>query len=405
MLVGVDLGEYDCEASLDELEELAKTAGAEVEARVTQRRETPDSATFIGSGRLKEIKNFCADNDVDLLIFDSELTPSQQRNIEDITDVRVVDRTQLILDIFAARARSGEGKLQVELAQLKYLLPRLGGKGTSMSRLGGGIGTRGPGETKLESDRRHIRRKIQKLQAELEDVRKIRRTQRRRREKNALPVVALVGYTNAGKSTLLNCLTGSDIPANDRLFDTLDTTTRRWRIDAAQEVLLSDTVGFIRKLPTHLVEAFKATLEELTYADVFLHVIDLSNPEWEAQAEVVDRLIDQLGAAQTPCIRVFNKCDAYLGILPHGENIVCISARSGEGAAELTECVRAILGRADHHVTLLLPYAQGALLETLHRDCAVLHTDYRDDGIALEVIIHPEQWTRLEPFVIAGEEG
>ena len=260
-------------------------------------------------------------------------------------------------------------------------------------------------ETQLETDRRHIRRKIQKLQAELEDVRKIRRTQRRRREKNALPVVALVGYTNAGKSTLLNCLTGSDIPANDRLFDTLDTTTRRWRIDAAQEVLLSDTVGFIRKLPTHLVEAFKATLEELTYADVLLHVIDLSNPEWEAQAEVVDRLIDQLGAAHTPCIRVFNKCDAYLGILPHGENIVCISARSGEGAAELTECVRAILGRADHHVTLLLPYAQGALLETLHRDCAVLHTDYRDDGIALEVIIHPEQWTRFEPFVIAGEEG
>ena len=202
---------------------------------------------------------------------------------------------------------------------------------------------------------------------------------------------AIVGRPNAGKSTLLNCLTGSDIPANDRLFDTLDTTTRRWRIDAAQEVLLSDTVGFIRKLPTHLVEAFKATLEELTYADVLLHVIDLSNPEWEAQAEVVDRLIDQLGAAQTPCIRVFNKCDAYLGILPHGENIVCISARSGEGAAELTECVRAILGRADHHVMLLLPYAQGALLETLHRDCAVLHTDYRDDGIALE-------WARIPHF-------
>ena len=217
-------------------------------------------------------------------------------------------------------------------------------------------------------------------------------------------VTVIAGRPNAGKSTLLNCLTGSDIPANDRLFDTLDTTTRRWRIDAAQEVLLSDTVGFIRKLPTHLVEAFKATLEELTYADVLLHVIDLSNPEWEAQAAVVDRLIDQLGAAHTPCIRVFNKCDAYLGILPHGENIVCISARSGEGVAELTERVRAILGRADHHVTLLLPYAQGALLETLHRDCAVLRTDYRDDGIALEVIIHPEQWPRLEPFVLPGEE-
>ena len=392
MLVGVDMGEYDCEASLDELEELAKTAGAEVKARVTQRRETPDSATFVGSGRLKEIKTFCADNDVDLLIFDSELTPSQQRNIEDITDVRVVDRTQLILDIFAARARSGEGKLQVELAQLKYLLPRLGGKGTSMSRLGGGIGTRGPGETKLESDRRHIRRKIQKLQQELEDVRKIRRTQRRRREKNAMPMVALVGYTNAGKSTVLNRLTRSDIPANDRLFDTLDTTTRRlWLPELQREILLSDTVGFIRKLPTHLVEAFKATLEELTYADVLLHVIDLSNPEWETQADVVDRLIDQLGAAHTPCIRVFNKCDAYLGILPHGENIVCISARSGEGTNELTERVRAILGRADHHVTLLLPYAQGALLETLHRDCAVLRTDYRDDGIALE-------WARIPHF-------
>ena len=405
LLVSLDTGEYDAEESLRELWELAKSGGAEPIATMMQKRPSPETATCVGSGMVEEIRNFCENNEIELIIFDRELTPTQIRNLENATDVRVVDRTMLILDIFAQRAQSRAGKVQVEAAQLKYLLPRLTGKGTALSRLGGGIGTRGPGETQLETDRRHIRRKIQKLQAELEDVRKIRRTQRRRREKNALPVVALVGYTNAGKSTLLNCLTGSDIPANDRLFDTLDTTTRRWRIDAAQEVLLSDTVGFIRKLPTHLVEAFKATLEELTYADVLLHVIDLSNPEWEAQAEVVDRLIDQLGAAHTPCIRVFNKCDAYLGILPHGENIVCISARSGEGAAELTERVRAILGRADHHVTLLLPYAQGALLETLHRDCAVLHTDYRDDGIALEVIIHPEQWTRFEPFVIAGEEG
>lgn len=398
------------EESLAELSALVETAGGQSVGMILQSREKPDPHSFIGEGKVEEVKRMVENSEATMVIFDNDLSPSQVRVLTELCGVQVLDRSGLILDIFAQRARTKEGCLQVELAQYQYLLPRLTGMWTHLVRqtASGGsspIGTRGPGETQLETDRRHIRRKIQKLQAELEDVRKIRRTQRRRREKNALPVVALVGYTNAGKSTLLNCLTGSDIPANDRLFDTLDTTTRRWRIDAAQEVLLSDTVGFIRKLPTHLVEAFKATLEELTYADVLLHVIDLSNPEWEAQAEVVDRLIDQLGAAHTPCIRVFNKCDAYLGILPHGENIVCISARSGEGAAELTERVRAILGRADHHVTLLLPYAQGALLETLHRDCAVLHTDYRDDGIALEVIIHPEQWTRFEPFVIAGEEG
>ena len=398
------------EESLAELAALVDTAGGRVVGTILQSREKPDPHSFIGEGKVAEVQNMVQQEHATMVIFDNDLSPSQMRVLTELTGVQVLDRSGLILDIFAQRARTKEGCLQVELAQYQYLLPRLTGMWTHLVRqtaAGGSspIGTRGPGETQLETDRRHIRRKIQKLQQELEDVRKVRRTQRRRREKNAMPVVALVGYTNAGKSTLLNCLTGSDIPANDRLFDTLDTTTRRWRVDAAQEVLLSDTVGFIRKLPTHLVEAFKATLEELTYADVLLHVIDLSNPEWEAQADVVDRLIDQLGAAHTPCIRVFNKCDAYLGILPHGEDVVCISARSGEGAAELTERVRAILGRADHHVTLLLPYAQGALLETLHRDCAVLRTDYRDDGIALEVIIHPEQWPRLEPFVIQSEEG
>ena len=406
----LDRKENADEESLEELGALVETAGGVSVGVVLQTLPSPNPHTFIGEGKVDEIRELVKSQEATMVIFDNDLSPSQMRVLSEEFGVQVLDRSGLILDIFAQRAKTKEGRLQVELAQYQYLLPRLIGMWTHLERQAGTsgkgpIGSKGPGETQLETDRRHIRRKIQKLQAELEDVRKIRRTQRRRREKNALPVVALVGYTNAGKSTLLNCLTGSDIPANDRLFDTLDTTTRRWRIDAAQEVLLSDTVGFIRKLPTHLVEAFKATLEELTYADVLLHVIDLSNPEWEAQAEVVDRLIDQLGAAHTPCIRVFNKCDAYLGILPHGENIVCISARSGEGAAELTECVRAILGRADHHVTLLLPYAQGALLETLHRDCAVLHTDYRDDGIALEVIIHPEQWTRFEPFVIAGEEG
>ena len=393
------------ETTLDELEALLNTAGGECAGKVLQNKHTPDPRSFIGEGKAEEVRQLVLETGANMVIFDNDLTPSQTRTLEDILKTAVLDRSALILDIFAQRAKTREGKLQVELAQYQYYLPRLTVWNEEMGRLGGGIGTRGPGETQLETDKRYIRSRIQKLRENLELVRKTRAEQRRRRQKNELPVVALVGYTNAGKSTLLNALTGSDIPANNRLFDTLDTTTRRWRIDAAQEVLLSDTVGFIRKLPTHLVEAFKATLEELTYADVLLHVIDLSNPEWEAQAEVVDRLIDQLGAAHTPCIRVFNKCDAYLGILPHGENIVCISARSGEGAAELTECVRAILGRADHHVTLLLPYAQGALLETLHRDCAVLHTDYRDDGIALEVIIHPEQWTRLEPFVIAGEEG
>lgn len=403
----MDAEERSTEISMEELAALVDTAGADTVAMVLQTRQSPDPRSFLGAGKLQEIKEIVTNNECDLVVIDNELSPSQARAIEEELGVRVVDRSGLILDIFAQRARTKEGRLQVQLAQYEYLLPRLTGMWTHLKRQAGTsapIGTRGPGETQLETDRRHIRRIIQNLQADLEQVRRVRSTQRRRREKNAMPVVALVGYTNAGKSTLLNCLTGSDIPANDRLFDTLDTTTRRWRVDAAQEVLLSDTVGFIRKLPTHLVEAFKATLEELTYADVLLHVIDLSNPEWETQADVVDRLIDQLGAAHTPCIRVFNKCDAYLGILPHGEDVVCISARSGEGANELTERVRAILGRADHHAALLLPYAQGALLETLHRDCAVLRTDYRDDGIALEVIIHPEQWPRLEPFVIPDEE-
>ncbi|MBR5094893.1 MAG: GTPase HflX, partial [Oscillospiraceae bacterium] len=261
------------------------------------------------------------------------------------------------------------------------------------------IGTRGPGETQLETDRRHIRRKIQKLEEELAAVRKVRSTQRRRREKNAMPVVALVGYTNAGKSTLLNCLTGSQIPANDRLFDTLDTTTRRLRVDESTEVLLSDTVGFIRKLPTHLIEAFKATLEELCFADVLLHVIDISNPEWPEQARVVEELIRQLGAESTPSLRVFNKCDRYIGILPHGQDVVCISAKSGEGAAELVKKLSDMLDRGKRQVTLLLPYSAAGLLDSLNRDAKVLRTEYTEAGVEVEAVVQPEHYGRVKQYI------
>lgn len=256
-----------------------------------------------------------------------------------------------------------------------------------------------PGETQLETDRRHIRRKIQKLEEELAAVRKVRSTQRRKREKNDMPIVALVGYTNAGKSTLLNCLTNSDIPANDRLFDTLDTTTRKLRIDELTEVLISDTVGFIRKLPHHLIEAFKATLEELAYADVLLHVIDISNPDWEEQARVVDLLINQLGAEQTPCIRVFNKCDAYMGILPHGEDIVCLSAKSGEGVQELVQRLSELLDRGSHHVTLRIPYSDAGIMDLLNREASVRSTEYTDEGIEAEVIVPPEIFGRVKRYI------
>ena len=382
----MDEHERSTEVSMEELAALVETAGGETVAMLMQSRPTPDARSFIGDGKVREMKELIAMNDCDLAVFDNELSPSQMRVLSEELGVKVLDRSGLILDIFAQRAKTREGQLQVELAQYKYLLPRLTGMWTHLVRqtASGGsspIGTRGPGETQLETDRRHIRRKIQKLEEELADVRKVRSTQRRKREKNAMPVVALVGYTNAGKSTLLNCLTGSDIPANDRLFDTLDTTTRRFRIDETQEVLLSDTVGFIRKLPTHLIEAFKATLEELSYADVLLHVIDISNPEWEEQARVVDSLIRQLGAEDTPCIRVFNKCDAYIGILPHGENIVCISARSGEGAKELVDTLSAMLDRGKKRVMLKIPYANAGLADSLNREAQVHSMEYTDSGI------------------------
>ena len=392
------------EQSLEELEALVETAGGISVGVVLQTLAAPNPRTFIGEGKVAEIKELVKAQEATMVIFDNDLSPSQMRVLTDEFGVQVLDRSGLILDIFAQRAKTKEGRLQVELAQYQYLLPRLTGMWTHLVRqtASGGsspIGTRGPGETQLETDRRHIRRKIQKLEEELAAVRKVRSTQRRRREKNAMPVVALVGYTNAGKSTLLNCLTGSDIPANDRLFDTLDTTTRRLRIDESTEVLLSDTVGFIRKLPTHLIEAFKATLEELSFADVLLHVIDISNPEWEEQARVANELIRQLGAEGTPCLRVFNKCDRYIGILPHGEDVICISAKSGEGADRLVQKLSQLLDRGKKQVTLLLPYAAGGLLDSLNREAKVLRTEYTDNGIEVEAVVQPDLYGRVKQYI------
>ncbi len=405
----MDERERSSEISMAELAALVETAGGEAVAMLIQNRPTPEPRSFIGDGKVQELKEIIEMNDCDLAVFDNELTPSQMRVLGEELGVKVLDRSGLILDIFAQRAQTREGQLQVELAQYKYLLPRLTGMWTHLVRqtASGGaspIGTRGPGETQLETDRRHIRRKIQKLEEELAAVRKVRSTQRRRREKNSMPVVALVGYTNAGKSTLLNCLTGESIPANNRLFDTLDTTTRRLRLDESTEVLLSDTVGFIRKLPTHLIEAFKATLEELQYADVLLHVIDISNPEWIEQARVVDELIRELGAESTPCVRVYNKCDAYIGILPHGEDIVCLSAKSGEGADALTEKLLEMLGRAKKRVTLEIPYAKAGIVDTLKREGAVTKLEYTDSGITAETVLTAELIGRVKEFIPGYEE-
>ena len=400
----MDISERSTDISMAELAALVETAGGETVGMFIQNRPTPEPRSFIGDGKVAELKDFIERNECDLAVFDNELSPSQMRVLSEELGVKVLDRSGLILDIFAQRARTREGQLQVELAQYKYLLPRLTGMWTHLVRqtASGGsspIGTRGPGETQLETDRRHIRRKIQKLEEELAAVRKVRSTQRRKRDKNDVPVVALVGYTNAGKSTLLNCLTGADIPANDRLFDTLDTTTRKLRVDEFTEVLISDTVGFIRKLPHHLIEAFKATLEELSYADVLLHVIDISNPDWEEQARIVDSLINQLGANETPCIRVYNKCDAYVGILPHGEDIVCLSAKSGEGVQELVQALSGLLDKGRHHVTLKIPYSSAGVADLLNREAVVIRMEYTDEGIEAEVIVPPDIFGKVKRFI------
>ena len=387
------------EETVDELADLLETAGGECVGTVLQSKDSPDPRAFIGEGKVAEVRELVRAMDADMVIFDNSLSPSQQRVLSEELKVAVMDRSALILDIFAQRARTREGRLQVELAQYKYLLPRLLGMWTHLERQEGAIGTRGPGETQLESDRRHIRRKISKLEEELKDVRRVRATQRERRIKNEVPVVAIVGYTNAGKSTLLNRLTGAAIPANDRLFDTLDTTTRTLEISDTCTVLISDTVGFIRKLPHHLVEAFKATLEELEYADLLLHVIDASNPEWRDQTAVVEDLIRELGAEQTPRLDVFNKCDRYLGdIRPHGEDIVSISARTGEGVPELLAAIGRRLDNGARRVIIHLPYDQGGLLDKLYQQAKVESVEY-GETIDVAAVCTPKVIGQLGPLV------
>ena len=393
------------EDTMEELSSLVETAGAETVGIVLQNRPSPDPRTFIGEGKVAEVQLYCENVGATMVIFDNDLSPSQQRVLTDLLGVQVLDRCGLILDIFAQRAKTKEGRLQVELAQYQYLLPRLTGMWTHLERQAGTsgkgpIGSKGPGETQLETDRRHIHRKIDKLREDLEEVRRVRGTQRERRRKNEVPVVAIVGYTNAGKSTLLNRLTGAGIPANNRLFDTLDTTSRLLSVSDTLDVVISDTVGFIRKLPHQLVEAFKATLEELEYADLLLHVIDVSNPEWQQQAQVVENLILELGAGELPRIDVFNKADCLpVGeIMPHGEDICAISARTGEGVDRLLEMIDQRLDKGTHRVTIRLPYDKGGLLDMLYREAKVESVDY-GETIDVVAVCGPRTLGQVEPFV------
>ena len=386
--------------TLEELEALLETAGGFCTGKILQNRHTPDSHSFIGEGKAQEVRMLVEVTESTMVVFDNELSPGNIRALEEIIGVTVLDRSALILDIFAQRAKTKEGRLQVELAQYQYLLPRLSGMGKSLSRQGGGIGTRGPGETKLESDRRHIRERIARLQHELEQVRQVRQVQRERRMKNSVPVVAIVGYTNAGKSTLLNKLTDAGIPANNRLFDTLDTTSRQLTVSDNLDVILTDTVGFIAKLPHHLVKAFHATLEELEYADLLLHVIDAADENREQHIAVVDKLINQLAKPGTPVLQCYNKADLVEPIdIPRGEDVVAISAKSGMGMEELKKTIEKALGHSRHHVVVTLPYSMGGMVETLHSNAQVLNVDYTGEGIVVETILDPILYGRLKEYI------
>ena len=396
----------ECERSLDELERLLDTAGGSVFARVLQVKDSFDPRTCIGSGKVKEISELCRDNAIELVIFDFELTPAQIRNLEnDIGEgVRVIDRSMLILDIFALHATSGEGKLQVELAQLRYSAPRLMGRGTEMSRLGGGIGTRGPGETKLESDRRHMKEKVVALEKRLAEMEHNRAVMRAQRDRSGLPKVALVGYTNAGKSTLLNALTGAGVLSEDKLFATLDPTTRKLELPCGETILLTDTVGFIRKLPHHLVKAFKSTLDEVVYADILLIVSDVNDPEVAEHIEVTKEVIEDLSSSDKPIIYVYNKCDLLNREVPSTENddTVFVSGVTGKGIDNLLSAIEMTVQRFKKKYTLLIPYTSQALVSALYNNYTVSSTEYLDEGISVEVILDEKGRGMYGKYVVEG---
>ncbi|MBQ3203323.1 MAG: GTPase HflX [Clostridia bacterium] len=399
LLVSVDTGEFDAEVSLAELAELVSTAGGEVVDVATQKKESPDKATCLGSGRAEEIARQCEAEDIDLVVMDRELSPTQLRNLEEIFPCRLIDRTMLILDIFAGRARSAEGRLQVELAQLQYMLPRLTGQGAALSRQGGGIGTRGPGETKLESDKRHIRRRLSAIREQLEKVESQRKLRRERRRKDGIPTVALVGYTNAGKSTLLNHLTDAGVLAEDKLFATLDPTARALRLPDGREVMLVDTVGFVRRLPHQLVRAFHSTLEEAVEADVILNICDASSPHAAEHLQVTGDLLSELGCGETPVLRVMNKCDLAPEI-GDNPNHIRISALSGDGVDKLLEAVAEALPPDRKKVKLLLPFSKGALAEQCRRDGQVEYEEYVPEGLAMTVILGARLLAETEEYVV-----
>ncbi len=400
LLVSVDTGGFDAEASLDELFELVKSAGAEPVLALTQKLQRPETATFVGSGKLMEIRQICAEREIDLIVVDSELSPTQIRNIEAETDVRVIDRTTLILDIFALRARSREGKLQVELAQLKYTLPRLTGKGIEMSRLGGGIGTRGPGETKIETDRRHIRRRMETLREELKEVEKHRGMLRKRREKDGVITCAIVGYTNAGKSTLMNTLTDAGVLAQDKLFATLDPTSRALKLPSGVSVMLIDTVGLVRRLPHHLVEAFRSTLEEAALSDIIINLCDASSEEARVHLNVTNELLQSLGCGDTPVITVLNKCDLLDGSLmaQDFESYIKISAKTGSGIDRLLQAIEDNLPVRMKRVTLIVPFSHGGLVSEIRDKGTLVSEEYLAEGTRVEAIIDEKLYAKAKQF-------